>query len=321
MKHILTTLAYCSVLSITYAQKLNKEGVGGVYYEMPPLEMTIQPYLTFTTKHDAPASSLNSNLASIIDENAKLTGLTKVNGDQEFDLIVSLSFTDNKFGSATSTQSGSGGFVGHISYSAIANIKLLKKDGSSIHEKTLIIKEDFNSTTQATAPAAVSAVNTSKAQLELEYFKRASNKAYAHLRNTYCYSEEYISTSCFIIKEKDFEYSIFNQAFEKIKTAISKQSSGTYLNDEIKTMTEEALLVFMNERVTVEPENKKAKYSNENIAGVDYNIAICFFLLKDYENALKYFRLAEERERLLTLTLPSFIESTKELIARKANSR
>jgi tetratricopeptide (TPR) repeat protein len=321
MKHIFIILACCSILSISYAQKLNKEGVGGVYYEMPPLEMTIQSYSTFTTKHDAPASSLNSNLLPIINENAKLIGFTKVNNDQQFDLIVSLSFSDNKFSSATSTQANTGGFVGHISYSAVANIKLLKKDGSAIHEKTLILKEDFNSTTQTTAPAAVSAVNSSKAQLEQEYFKRATAKAYAHLNNTYCYCEEYISTSCFMIKEKDFEYSAFNQAYEKIKTAISKQSSGMYLNDEIKTLTEEALLVFISERVTVEPENKKAKYSNENIAGVDYNIAICFFMLRDYENALKYFQLAQEREKLITLTLPTFIESTKELIARKANAR
>ncbi|MBK6952548.1 MAG: tetratricopeptide repeat protein [Crocinitomicaceae bacterium] len=321
MKNLLITLFAFAFILGSFAQKLNKESAGVILYEMPPVEKTIQAYSNYTTKHDAPASSLNSNLLTIINDNGGLPGFTKVGSDGAFDLIVSLSFSDNKFGSTSTVAGSPSGFVGTVSYSSVANIKLMKGDGAIIHEKSMIIKEDFKSTTQTTAPAATSAINTSKATLEQEYFKRATKRIYGHLINQYCYSEEAIMTSCFQIKGKDYDYSSFNAEFENIKLAIGKQTSGNYFSDEIKTLVTTALTFFLDVRTKYDAENKKAMYSNENIGGIDYNIAVCYFLLKDYDNALKYFLEAEKQGKLLTIMLPSFIESSKILVERKANLR
>lgn len=309
-----------------YSQKPDKENAGSVCYEIPPADMSLQSYKNVFFRLHLPAPKSAQSIESTVDKACTFSGFERVADVNNYDFLISITITDNGFDTpnypvAKSGETETYGY--NVNYGAVTSISVIMKDGNTIYEKSEVIKKYFEKKGYKTKNDATQGLLNEKSAMETAYFEYATNQMLMGPEDKYCYLRSSVVTNYFIIKPKKFDYTEFNACFEKFKQAVSMQNydSRVFLTEEMKPLLSSVVETLLKIKDQIKMDDNKAQYNKDNAGEIYYNLALTYFVLRDYDNALTYFEMAQKENKLITLVLPGYIADCQKMIERKSNMR
>lgn len=118
------------------------------------------------------------------------------------------------------------------------------------------------------------------------------------------------------IKEKKYEYPVFNEAFSNIQRSFDILKATSEPTKECDEKLNAAINSYLDFTKDVTPEDSKSKKSAEVTAAAYYNLGIAQFLLKDYGEASANFKMASSYDEKIVYDVKHLAE-VSELLARR----
>lgn len=115
----------------------------------------------------------------------------------------------------------------------------------------------------------------------------AITKASNDINNKYGFPLKQITIELYNVKPKKFEYPEFVEAFNAVKNNFNIIATNEHAIEEAKVKFQPAIDKWNEALKQGEPENKKARIDADVMCCAYYNIAMTYFLLKDYATAIE----------------------------------
>ncbi|MFS4483279.1 hypothetical protein ACKGJY_09690 [Hyunsoonleella sp. 2307UL5-6] len=293
-------------LSIS-AQKPSYKNISIKYVKPPtdPLPKNVKTYYTEILNTIPEIADINGfTIKKIKNIKLRFNGYTKTEESTKAHVLLKMNFHSAKYKSEinkTTTTVKKDGERVEVPAEQLIITSSIKSDilmRDVLNGKDIIVQKDFVSE-QIYDTGAMEQIG-----LAAKILKRdGKKKAFGMYRNMldkrildfsdmisekYGYTVKNVSFKITMGKGKKYDYSNLQQAFDSIKT-ITKNTRKLFIKDEkSKQKIKNCINIWQNAIAEYEPNTKKAKINDKIIGGLYNNMAIAYFLMKDWEKTYEY---------------------------------
>ncbi|NOQ27780.1 MAG: hypothetical protein GQ564_20650 [Bacteroidales bacterium] len=171
---------------------------------------------------------------------------------------------------------------------------LVDKEGYNIHNVHYPNYEDITQTTYTTLVTTSTDIETAFKEYSDNAINHAlkitlnkvRNATQEYLNKHFSYYTEEIEFKIFTGKSNKFDYSDLDEALINFQKA-AKLYSENELTSEVKIILDECITTWNMAINEYKPNIKKARISNKNIAQIYHNLSVAYYLLDQFDDALK----------------------------------
>ena len=317
---ILSFLLLCS--SLTFAQKVKKEGLGYFNYQQPRATTqldTAQVYTVHISTQDG-----GSFRKDMILEELNLPIFSLIEDRNRADFMISIEELPFKF-DKEKKKSISGGENGATSYFYAGSInyhylyKVLNAEGEEIYRK--ILRGDVKTSGRSSTSLSDAHRNYVK---DKNKFKENCAKE-SSISFTNLFSEQFTDVDKTVhlratyIKAKKYTYPGYDKAYADLLSLYEILNISNSQTEEVATLSE-GCISFWSEFVTkVEPENKKARVTIEAAAAAHYNMGLVHFFSGRFTLATIQFEKASNYDKTVVAGIMNWIHISKTCAERLSN--
>lgn len=295
MKPILITALLLAVNLTSFSQKYVNAKKVKMSYTQFPTSYAIQEYKTWYFLYEGLSNRRQ------VEERIDLPGFERVTDKAKADIVVAITQYEvtstppiqkktnktkkNKDGSTSSYTVYS--YSSTISTTYVSELRLT--NGSVVDSRTETIEKPYTGSSSESPETAKglfeSGLNDKEREAALEGFQ----KTYHPIREKYCFIKKPTYASFVGFKFKKHDYSALNKISDEATLLLEKE-----LSEEIKTKLKVHIASWEKELSLLEEGNNKARINEKVTGGLYYNIALAWFFMEDYQQALTFINKAAE---------------------------
>lgn len=289
--------------SLTFAQKVQKEGVGDYKYVQLPSKITLVDFKTYNV--DAKGMNDDAYRRDAIRSQISLAGYDKLSARAEADFVVEveeypLRFSDAEKKSKTTTTKVDGVEKKSTSYWYVSKcnfkyvLRVFDKAGAQMFADELAGEDAITGGQDGSSSTAWENYKTAINNYRSSVISDKVSSLNGRINNKYCFpvKSEYIVAGK--VKPKKHDYSDINGVLDVFKAGFEIVKADENAIEEAAVKLDEAISIYKKVLEESDIENKKARINKDVTAALYYNIAISCYLLKDYPMAIENFNKAIE---------------------------
>ncbi|HAD98283.1 MAG TPA: hypothetical protein DCG19_12810 [Cryomorphaceae bacterium] len=155
-----------------------------------------------------------------------------------------------------------------------------------------------------------------KTRVKQEMVARRASELAGVFNNRFNTVEKTLHLNAIKIKEKKFEYPLFNQAFDKLERAFNILKASTEATEECTALLQEAAATWQDFVKDATPNEEKSRKDAGVTAAAYYNLGIASFLLQRYHDASQAFTQAASYDNKVMYDVDYLIQISKDLSQR-----
>lgn len=301
---IFTALFLTSNLAI--GQKLDRENVGYYKYTQPPINTVLIPFNSY--KVEGKGMNADAYRRDIILANTNLAGFEKMDESVDADLKVVVEEYPVTYEEAKRTEKVEKYKVDGVektrklyTYACAVKfkyvIKIFHKNGEKLVQDEFSGVDNVQGSQSTSSSNAYEDFSNKKKSFHKEITASKVKGLCNKINDNYGFpiKSYYIRTAT--AKAKKENYDDFFKAYDLFKKGYTAVSENEDNIEEAATSLNEAITIWQEILKESDVENKKARI-NEKITMVTYaNIGFCYFLMKDYPNAIEFFNKSKELDK------------------------
>jgi tetratricopeptide (TPR) repeat protein len=289
--------------TVIFAQRVDKEKVGIYQYVQLPSDITLVNFKTY--KVDAKGMNGDAYRRDAIASNIALAGYDKIGSREDADFIVEVEEYPLRYGEPqrrtqerTVKVDGVEKKVTDYWYSNACNYKyvlhIFNKAGELLLTKEASGEDNIVGRTESSASKAWESYGVAVQQHESSVIPEKVSMLNSIINNVYCFPVKREDIIAGNVKAKKFDYSDVNAGYELLVAGFEIVRVNENAIDDAAVKFNEAITTFTKVLGESNLEDKKARIDKDITAMLYYNIAVSYFLMKDYTKAIENFSKAIE---------------------------
>ena len=317
---ILSFFFLCS--TITYAQKVKKEGLGYFNYKQPRASTLLDSAQVYTLHISTQEGG--SFRKDIFLEELKVPVFSLIEDRNRADFMLSIEELPFKF-EKEKKKSISGGENGATSYFYAGTInyhylfKVLNPDGEEVFRKIArgSVKTSGRSSTSLTD--AHRNYVKDKNKFKENCAKKASESFTKIFADQFTDLDKTVHLRATYIKEKKFKYAGYNKAYSDLLELYESLNMSTTPTEKEHILKDNCISFWTEFSKEVEPENKKARVTIECAGAAHYNMGLVHFFCGEFALATSQFEIALSYDKTVVAGIMNWIYISKTCSERLAN--
>ncbi len=283
------------------AQKIDREKLGYFNYLQPPASTVLEDdafYLLLIELEDKDAYR-----RQLAEQKFKAGKFKQADTDNPYDFTIRITEGAFNYGSSKKNTTSEKYTVDKVEKTRAIyyykgdvryhyTLKVINNNGEEI------FREDATGTTTMTGDRSESLSLAhdnyvkQKVKVKEEILMEQVQRLNDIFNNQYATVEKTVHLTAIRIKEKKYDYPLFNQAFEDIERAYNILKTASAPTAESDEKLKGAVHVYTSFVKGATPNEGKSKKNNDVTAAAYYNLGIAYFLVQDYANATTNFNMA-----------------------------
>ena len=288
-----------SILMVGNAQKLSNGKRVRVAYTQNPTDQSIQSLKTYFVDFKGYVKD-----RARMEKNAVMPGYDVMGTSENADFLIEVLQSNfncsapaykkdthkskNKDGTYTTTYS----YTYKSTITATYSVKLMLQDGTVLSSELGTVSDSWITSSKSTAASAreyyTANIDKEKNAIALKAF----NKAFQNIQEKYCFVQKWVYSSFVSFKYKKHDYEELNNVSAEVNKLLVQVVNESDIEKVLGYIN-----VFEKDLANYDAEDKKARINTKVKGGILYNIGLGYFYLGDFENALKYLKLATEIDK------------------------